>query len=94
MAKATIKVQDIFSDDEDDVEEEESKYLPEEEDVMEIDDIVDDKQESVMEIEDDTPSSPEKSAPLSSAKPKRKALKKKTTMNARGHMGKLSINME
>lgn len=66
---------------------------------MEIDDIVDeaaDKKESVIVIEDDTasqPSSPEKSGPsasLPSAKPKRKVLKKKTTMNARGHMGKLS----
>ncbi len=87
MAKATIKPEDIFSSDEDEPEEKEPEAeepLP-----MEVDDEIMDEAEEIKDTtNDESLASPEEVAPPPPGKAKRKVLKKKTTMNSRGLMGK------
>lgn len=92
MAKATIKASDIFSDDEDDNEVEEQP--PQETEDLDIEEDVDmqDLQEAEPSAQNEkqkdklSPSESTTSAPVGKAR--RKVLKKKTTKNARGFLGK------
>lgn len=92
MAKTSIKASDIFSDDDDDEEEEEQDQMKEPQpaedlDIVEIDDG-DEDMEVVKDVKETEPVQEEPSEPAPAGKARRKVLKKRTTKNSRGHLGK------
>lgn len=95
MAKTSIKPEDIFTDDEEE-EEEPQPQEPEQSDALELeDDIMEEvEQDKVEETNENSntssPATSVVSSPVSSTpgKTKRKVLRKKTTKNARGLLGK------
>lgn len=86
MAKTSLKMEDIFSDDEkDDDKPQPPSPQEEEEDIimMEADEDIEKAKQPSKEPEDNL-----QDTPVEPGKIKRKVLKKKTTTNARGHLGK------
>ncbi|KAG1143921.1 hypothetical protein G6F37_007413 [Rhizopus arrhizus] len=84
MAKTSLKMEDIFSDDEKDDDKPQSPSPQEEEEdiiMMEADEDIEKAKQPSKEPEDDL-----QDTPVEPGKIRRKVLKKKTTTNARGHL--------
>jgi DNA polymerase delta subunit 3 len=93
MAKTTLKASDIFSDDEDDEDDNETEEKPpqvaedlEVEEDIDMQDIP--ETETIEEEPKGTSVQPASMPSASVGKARRKVLKKKTTKNARGLLGK------
>lgn len=95
MAKTSIKASDIFSDDEEEEDVEEEDQIDEPQPVEDLDieeedvDMDMDQETEEKEIEEEEPSVASLPSPLP-GKARRKVLKKKTTKNSRGFLGKFS----